>query len=389
MKIDGVQMNDLNPYDFLLSPIKPLIDAYNLPATPDVVEMDAKKVIPYFLDTLSIHPDAPANNDAAALSKIGLDSLVAASERPSAVQEMRGKVYDLAQWVWGLVMPHVQTDVVDNKDIRSQPKFENPYHEEFSIADREKFVMEMRQVINRLKELSEDEFAELNLESALVEIYKYQIQHKENMAVDGKKTLVQEHHRKKEISKERLDKLNDIVASAQQSNVWGAFEKAATGLGLAAIGVGAGLSGGWSVVAFLGGIGMVADQMFDDPVKKKIATLITSDLESENTWLERLKLGCGLATVAVYAGLGGAQGFQAAMNISKGASIGVKGYLDHTTKQDSASLMELKSNSIKADDNIKKELSGLKEHISSVFDYQRNLSQINKSMLETSISMHR
>lgn len=327
---------------------------------------DGRRVNPYFCDTLALHPAADsANGDAGKTSDTPC--------QPAPAQSIWSRVHDFASWMWGLVFPQGKTEQLDEK-VRLQDRA--------TRAEVDQFIEEMRGMVRRIKDGTEDTEASLCFEALLFEIFKAQAKDKEEEAFLTKEQLARHVQDRQSLTKERLQKLDAVLASNRSSRVWGLFEKAAAGFGTAAAAVG--VSSAWGVVAFCFGVGLVADQLFDDALKKRLAASVTSDKESESKYLGYLQLGCGLATCALFLGLTGPkQAFNTVASLAKGCATTGKGLAEYNSNSHQATMQEVSNLVTKQDDHLKTDQGSIKNTVEAVYRYYREMSLISEHQNET------
>jgi len=340
-------------------------------------EQDARKVVPVVVDTMAVHPDAAMGDD----KKV---SSVESTQRIETVDDYVSKLYDLANWVWGLVFPQSQAPEADH-DPKAPQLDKISSNEQLTKEDLERFVSEMRQLIKQIKEGIEEEFHDVNFETLLNEVFKAQIRDKEETAQFEREKLALSFREKQKLNRERLAKLDEMIHSSKTSKLWGIFEKAATGAGIAV--AAAGIASGWGIVAFCIGAGLVADQMFDDPAKKKIAGWMGSTQDAEDKWLNGLRLGAGVVTIGLFLGLTGPQAFNATVNIAQGGATLGRGYLNYQDNLYNADVIEINHGVSQKDNDIKRDNAAIKKLVGAVYDYYRNMSEIQENLREAAMAL--
>jgi len=328
---------------------------------------NAKKVPPPITDTIETHPLAYQR---AQVNFRDCQASVQATEERSRKEKYVDGVYNVATWAWGLIFPKSKENNVEEVSAERQE-----HAKELAL-----FVDEMRRLLTRIKDMSEEEFHDVSFETILNDMYKAGVEDKEALARLDREKFTEVFKEKQALNKERLEELDRIIRDGRSSRMWGLFEKTTTAVGVAAAAIG--VSTGWGAIAFCFGCGLVADQMFDDTAKKKIASWMGGTQESEDQWLNTLRLGAGVASIALFLGLTGSKAFEALLNIPKGSATIGKAVTDHRANKDQATLNEVSNKVTKCEERLKKENASIKKIVGDVYDYYTNMSRIAQSQQE-------
>lgn len=289
-----------------------------------------------------------------------------------------GGVNDFCQWVWGLLFPN-KADEVEPALATDQAR----------SAELSRLMEDMKRLMERLQNIREEEKDQQTFEAMLVAAFKAQIQAREEEGDSVKQRLLDAQVERKRLNVERVAKLDTIAAEAKTSKYWGFFEQAAATLGLA--GAAVAVSGPVGAVALLVGLGMAVDQLFDDAAKRKVAAFIAGDDSAkQEDWLRYLVLGCGVSTMAISLGIGGApQMLQIATNLSRGSATAARGMADYNRSCHTADVRVLGHALTKSEEETKKALGEAKRIVESIYQHYSVLAKVTENQAETTMALLR
>lgn len=358
------------------------------------LRQDVQKVVsPYYQDSIDFHPDAKKKE------RVDLQMAIASPASASATssdETYTDKVYDFGNWLWGLVFPEDEVDGTDPRpagareleELMMQDVFGNGVNRDIRIEDFHRFVDEMRQLVHRIQDYNTEFADEVNFEALLAMIFKAQIEERQQEASVHHEKILQDLVEQRQVSKERLEKMDELVGKNKSSEMWTLFDKVATGLGL--IAAGATVSTGVGAVVFLVGVGLTADSIFDDKAKRAVAGLFSgNNEEKQDQYTEYLKLGAGVMSIAVFMGMSGQKSLSAAASVARGASTIGKGYSKYSTDGGHADLKEIGASGDKKAEALKKDTGKISSMVKNVHQYYMNLSDIVRNQQDTFVSVAR
>jgi hypothetical protein len=334
------------------------------------------------VDTLSIHPLSRARETLAATDPL---------ESKSTTKSLFGRAGDFASWLWGFIFPKENIDASPEKPQESQEveqslPLSRTSASDISMGEWNKFVGEMRQMTDRIRDFNEANADELNFDKLLVEVFKKQIEDRNEEHKIHLDQMFATLDKKRQLNKDRLTKMDDIVNTNRTSEIWGYFEKATSALGV----VSAAATGptGAALVILLVGVGLTADSIFDDWGKKKLSQAFSSDEDTQNKLTEYMKLGAGVISMAVFMKVGGKESLNAAVNLSKAGTQLGKSYTDVKSQKHSANFKDMNFKLDKNEDDLKRDNGKIKALVDSVHNYYTSLHQIarNKQDLFTQLA---
>lgn len=283
--------------------------------------------------------------------------------------------------------PSVQaTEEIDKIDILGEEE-----------KDVQKFTSLMTQFMEEVQEA--EKAGELDFTQLMGEIFKIQIQAQEDASILTRERLLKTKSDRKKVNETRLQKMEEMLKSAQETQTWSRFQAAATTLQLAAAAIG--VSGTLGVAALVFAIGNAVDQMFDEPVKKGLASLISGgNKASKEWWTSAFQYGAAgislvgsLATMGVKAGSDMAElakvpmkWFGATTSGMKAATTGMSGWTKYRHDNNKAEMYELTNKITGHDEKIKSALKEISELINKQYLLMRTWSQ-NKKAEADAISM--
>lgn len=337
-------------------------------------EASKKAIMPHqVVDTLSIHPLARARDSLAAIDPL---------QQKTATSGIFGKASDFASWLWGLVFPREEVDSSTEKPQETEEAepslpLNRTHASDIGMKEWNKFVGEMGQMMDRIRDFDEENIDQLNFDKLLVEVFKQQIDsHNEEHKIHLDQ-MFSTLDKKRQLNKERLAKMDDIVNQNRNSEIWGYFEKATSALGI--VSAAATAPTGVGLVILLVGIGLTADSIFDDWSKKQLAKAFSSDEETQNKHTEYMKLGAGVLSLAIFMKLNGKESLNAAVNLSKAGTQLGKGYNDIKSNAHSANFKEMNHKLDKSEDDLKRDSGKIKSLVDSVHSYYTSLHQIARN----------
>lgn len=325
------------------------------------------------LDTLEIHPLARAKEAIKATDPI---------KSKTATSSVFGRVGDFASWVWGLVFPREEVDPSLEKpqepeEVEPSLPLSRTQASDINMGEWNKFVREMGQMTDRIRDFNEANIDELNFDKLLVEVFKKQIDGRNEEHKIHLDQMFATLDKKRQLNKDRLAKMDDIVNTNRTSEIWGHFDKVTSALGL--VSMAATAPTGVGLVLLLVGVGLTADSIFDDWGKKKLAQAFSSDEETQNKHTEYMKLGAGVLSLAVFMKVGGKESLNAAVNISKAGTQLGKGYTDYKSQAHSANFKDMNFKLDKNEDDLKRDNNKIKSLVDSVHSYYTSLHQIARN----------
>lgn len=347
--------------------------------TADVTQLhqDTRKISPYYIDTLEIHPDARVT------SQTVLQETAAATAGTSTTEDNSwlGKLYDVGNWAWGLVFPQSNIEQTDQQLHNSAQQISEQQAttrqpQQMTEKEFRHFVNEMRHLVRRIQDFNEEFSDDLSFEALLTEIFKAQIKDREDEASIHYESIGRDLQQKRALNRDRLEKMDELINSGINTKRWGQFEKLVSGLGIAAVGLSA--PTGVGLVVFLVAVGMTADSMFDDYAKRKIAGLVSGDdKEKTEKYTEYLKLGAGIASIGVFMGMTGpGAALNTMINIAKGSSTIGQGYAKHRNNVGHASMKELGHEIDKKGEQLKRDTKKITGLVENVHQYYQNVAEI-------------
>jgi hypothetical protein len=251
-------------------------------------------------------------------------------------------------WLWGLIFPNAangnqsldqinEPSGIKSEAIGHRPKLETP--DQIDARSLQQSITEMNHLIQRIKDLSEDTEAMINFENLLMQIFKRQVQDKEETLDIIKEMVNVAHGEKKELSKERAQMIEEVFARMRKSNILDIVDKAATAVLI-----------GMSVVLFVSAVSAT-----------------------------------GGGIVAAFGGAGTM--LQAGSSITKGIAVGAKGVLDHQTDQDNAKIIQTSDRIETNDLKIKENMNELESALRFIFKFYSNLRQSADAQHEAILAM--
>lgn len=346
-------------------------------------EASKKAIVPSpVIDTLSVHPLARARESLNATDPL---------EQKRASSGIFGKVGDFASWLWGLVFPREEVDPSLEKpqeaeEVEPSLPLSRTHASDIGMGEWNKFVGEMGQMMGRIRDFNEENTDQLNFDKLLVEVFKKQIDNRNEEHKIHLDQMFATLDKKRQLNKDRLAKMDDIVNQNRTSEIWGYFEKVTSALGV--VSAAAAAPEGAALVLLIVGVGLVADSIFDDWSKKKIAQAFSSDEDSQNKFVEYMKLGAGVISLGIFMKVGGNESLNAAVNISKAGTQLGKGYTDVKSNKHNANFKEMSFKLDKNEDDLKRDNNKIKTLVESVHSYYSSLHQIarNKHDLFTQLA---
>lgn len=337
------------------------------------------------IDTLSIHPLARAKEAVTSTDPISSTSTSGG---------LFGRAGDFASWLWGLIFPKENVDAAPEKPQEAQeakeveqslPLSRTPASD-ISTGEWNKFVGEMRQMNDRIRDFNEANADELNFDKLLVEVFKKQIEDRNEEHKIHLDQMFATLDKKRQLNKDRLTKMDDIVNTNRTSEIWGYFDKATSALGV--VSMAATSPTGVALVGVLVAVGLAADSIFDDWGKKKLSQAFSSDEDTQNKLTDYMKLGAGVISMAVFMKVGGKESLNAAVNLSKAGTQLGKGYIDVKSQKHSADFKDMNFKLDKNEDDLKRDNNKIKALVDSVHNYYTSLHQIarNKQDLFTQLA---
>jgi hypothetical protein len=305
-------------------------------------------------------------------------------------------LYDLMDWVRDLVHGTQKEEQADNNTpVRGLMSYGSESVKQLR-KDLEAFLSEMQHLVYHIKELLDTEDSELQLDEYLISGNKAQALLKEDQFRTSKLHMDKQFEEKKLIDKERTEKLNTVLASTQKSRFWGMAETFLTGACM--LGSAATITTAGGFLAFVFSALILADEFFDDAGKHKIASLLSNSPQKEEEWFERIKIGCGVATVMIALYLMGAQIIknskdifkasklvtEAPVNLLKGSTTAGRGLTDYQRNVEVSKMLDLKTVADSLGGKINNTVKSLKtDDIHKLYDSMRKIIEGKFALLSS------
>ena len=369
----------------------------------------------YFVDTLNIAPDQTKKTQADA-KKVSLyyrDTMGPAVSNPALMSNSDKIESSKSEEKSGSkhTSPYYQDSIsasTTTENIISAEQIEKTNESEEDVQDIKKFTHLMNKFVEEAQEA--EKAGEFDFAQLMAEVFKIQIQAQEDNSILTREEILKTRSDRKAVNTERMQKMEEVLKSAQETKVWSRFQAAATTLQFTAAAVGAGLSGTWAVAAVIFLLGL--DQVFDDPAKKGVANYISGgNKESAAWWTTAFQYGALAVTlVGSLAAMGSkaaAQATPALTNFIQGiplaanrwingtlsgmnaATTGMKGWTTYKHDGVKGELYRLTDKITQKDDKIKSALNTLKTLVNEQYSLMRTWSQIKKSEGEVISSIFR
>jgi hypothetical protein len=181
-----------------------------------------------------------------------------------------------------------------------------------------------------------------------------------------------------EFAKRERDAVHDVADKSHTERMWSLFDKIATAVAFFISACFSSFSGIGIPLLITGAI-LTMDQVCDDYLKKHVAKWLSKgNKESEEAWLQRLQIGCGIILVGCSLGIASPQLIRASLSLAQGASQMVKGVAKYRANLTRATLMEL-SEAVKGSKLIiDLLLQSAQRTITTIHELYRNILQIDR-----------
>lgn len=254
-----------------------------------------------------------------------------------------------------------------------------------SGTSAQQFLNEMNQLLAQIDDMGDEEEGNTQFEAFLNKIFLSQINRHEERLVENKEKVQKARQELQELNEKRLEQIESLLKQVGKNRRWGKLENGVTALGLLTAVSGA---KGWKIAGLAFSAGVLGDDLLGDPIKSSLSTLISGgDEETEEKWLERMRLAAGLVSFISVLAIGGSSQYNQAVSSGQALLKAMKSYTQYQTNLLQADSIELNEEMEKKHRSLKKKLKKAQEIISTIQETFSRLNTIQKQVLEASLTM--
>ena len=284
---------------------------------------------------------------------------------------------DFFQSLWHYIFPTAENgDLNLNSDSPSKESPTADYLEkrEKQRQETNQIIKDMQKLMHHMKDLHDNELSEQNFESFILQMFLSQILLKNEQSDTNKHWMQKTYAEWKDDSDKRFQQWKENLKNAKEISEMDFADKILSGIGLLAAVTQIATPMG-AVCAILG-LGLLADNIADDFVKKKIIEALPIEKKEEkDKWLGYFQLGLGVLGIGLNMGIAGMQALSGFVHLTEGSSTALKGYLTHEQNNNKATLLELDDTVDRSNDRLQRAMDSIKLDVEAIFRYYKNLSQ--------------